>query len=78
MGNTLLKIGIGGLAGFGLGLMVSKYKIDKLEAERDELDLRNTCLTSEYEIAQRVNDNLRATNELFTNFLLQEKENEGA
>lgn len=75
MGNTLFKIFIGGLAGFGFGLFVGKYERDRLEAERDELDLRNTCLTAECEITNLCNDNLRATNELFTNLLLQ-KENE--
>ena len=62
MGNTLLKVGIGGLVGIGVGLFVGKCKIDQLETERDNLDLENTCLKAEREIMQRVNDNLRETN----------------
>lgn len=76
MDNIYLKICIGGLAGFGLGLIVSKHERDRLEAERDELDLRNVCLTAECEIANLCADNLKETNELLINLLLQEKENE--
>lgn len=81
MDKTLLGFFMGGLAGIGLGLFVGKCKIDRLEAERDALEaerdtleLRNKSLKSECEIQEMVNDNLRATNELFTNLLLQEKE----
>ena len=72
--KTLLKICIGGLAGMGLGLIVSKRKIEQLEAERDTLELSNKSLTSICEFRQMQNDNLRAANELFTDLLLREKE----
>lgn len=74
MDKTLLGFFMGGLAGIGLGLFVGKCKIDQLEAERDTLELDNVTLKSICELRERENDNLRATNELFTNLLLQEKE----
>lgn len=76
MNKTLLKICVGGLAGIGVGLFVSQHKIDQLEAERDELELRNKCLSADCEITKMCNDNLRETNKLFTNLLLQENKNE--
>ena len=76
MNKTLLKICVGGLAGIGVGLFVGKHKINQLEAERDNLELRNKCLAADCESMQRCNDNLRETNKLFTNLLLQEKDTE--
>lgn len=76
MGNKYLYFCIGGLAGFGLGLFVGKCECDRLEIERDELDLRNKCLAAEYEIAKLYGDNLKETNEILTNLLLREKKNE--
>lgn len=76
MNKTLLKIGVGGIAGIGLGLFIGKHKIDKLEAERDMLETKNTCLESDCESIKRCNDNLREANKLFANLLLQGKENE--
>lgn len=78
MDDKWLKLGIGGLVGIGLGLIVGRHKIDRLEAERDTLELSNECLKSELEITKRNNDNLKAAKDLFANLLLQEKEDEGA
>lgn len=76
MNKSLLKICIGGLSGIGVGLFVSKHKIDQLEAKRDELELSNKCLEANHEFTQICIDNLKANNELLTNLLLQERKTE--
>lgn len=76
-GKWLLGFGIGGLVGIGLGVIVGNYEIDRLEAERDSLELQNECLKSDLEITKMTCDNLKAAKDLFANLLLQEKEDEG-
>ena len=76
MNKTLLKICVGGLAGIGVGLFVGKHKIRQLEAERDNLELRNKCLTANCEITQACIDGIKESNEILTNLLLQENKNE--
>ena len=74
--KTLLKIGVGGLVGIGLGLFVGEYKREQLEMERDALELSNKCLTAKCEILQKYGDNMRANNELYKNLLLQQEDEE--
>lgn len=74
MNTTLLKICAGGLAGLGLGLIIGKNKIEQLETELDTLELQNKCLTADRDLLQMSNDNLKETNKLFANLLLQENE----
>lgn len=74
MNSTLLKFCVGGLAGVGLGLIIGKYKLDQLEAKYDELELQNICLTSNCELLQMNNNNLKEVNKLYCNLLLQDKE----
>ena len=76
MNKMSLNICLGALMGLGFGLMISKHKCDQLEIERDTLELRNQCLESSQKLLHIECDNLRETNELFSNLLMREKENE--
>lgn len=72
--KTIAKICIGGLIGLGIGRLVGQREIDKLEIERDDLLLHNKCLEANNEFLEMRCDNLKASNELFSNLLMQATE----
>lgn len=76
MSKMSLNICMGALVGLGFGLIVGKRKCDQLERERDALELHNQSLEADRESLQMSCDNLRETNKLFTDLLIQGNVNE--
>lgn len=74
MNKCLTKIGLGLLAGCGIGLIIGKRKVNELEAKLDNLIAINKHLHDTNDDLVRCNNNLRMVNKWQTDILLGQDE----
>ena len=74
MDKFIGKVGVGLLAGLGIGLFVGKREIRRLQAERNDLLKKNSDMKKTNEKLEMTNHNLKEVNQFMKNCLTQDEE----